>query len=764
MFRKYPGLFLLVYAAAGIFAADRWHPPVWLLFLVCLVGALSGLVILNRRLKIIAVLLFGLALGAFAAFHFSLNCYDPGPRHLLKIISEKETYRLYGRVADWPDLKEAGTEIKIALDSVLSVRTRRVTGAVLLKIEDTTTALQRGDYVNFTGRVYPVSAERRLDGFDYRRYLNMRGVFGIVYLPTALDIRVNRRPETGFYQLTDKLRQAVKDSFRRNLSPRTAALANGFLIGETRDIPADIFQMFRDSGTFHLLAVSGSNVALVLLFFLFVLRPLNLSRHTRTAILAVVIVVFCALSYGEPSVVRASVMATLVLAARFFQRRYDLNNIIALTALIILLAEPAQLFDVGFQLSFVTAWGLIYITPRLSDMFKPHHSKRWYRWLVFPAMISLVAQVCSTPVIIYYFERVPALSVLANLVIVPLVSVGVLGLLVLLAADLILPLLGQWVGSLVNIVLNLVVEVLKILGGENIPVLKTTGFLHGDTAVFCILVFFLWLVLVVKALTVKSLRRAVLISLLIFLNIGLFYGAAFSGRKDNLKLDMMKIPNGVAGVIKQDNQNSGDLIITDMLGRKYPVEEKIMSPFLGRAGVEKLDRIFILAASYNALDDILRLAVNFKASHIYAPAGLKASLTDVRTLYENPGTDSIELVFYADGAGTIDGTGFYPSANGLWAVFERVKILFVNKLSLEATEVPPDFRETFIVIGQKWLPAAEDWLRLSRVGFERIVCSKIEPYRPPPSDYDDICPDKILPEYIYDLDKTGYLSLTLPVR
>ncbi|MBN1212455.1 MAG: ComEC/Rec2 family competence protein, partial [candidate division Zixibacteria bacterium] len=598
MFRKYPGHFLLVYTVAGIFAADRWHPPAWLLFLVCLASALSGLVVFNRRLKIIAVLLFGLALGAFAAFHFSLCCYDPGPYHLSSIVSETETYHLFGRVADWPDLKEARTEIKISLDSVVSDRPHRVNGAVLLKIEDTTTALQRGDLVSFIGRVYQVSAEKGHDGFDYHRYLNMRGVFGIVYLPTALDIRVNRRPEKGFYQLTDKLRKAVKDSFRRNLSPRAAALANGFLIGETRDIPGDIFQMFRDSGTFHLLAVSGSNVALVLLFFLIVLRPFSLGRGARTAALAVVIPVFCALSYGEPSVVRASVMAVLVLAARFFQRRYDLNHIIALTALIILLADPAQLFDVGFQLSFVTAWGLIYFTPRLSERFKPYHSKRWYRWLVLPVMISLVAQVCSTPVILYYFERVPALSVLANLIIVPLVSVGVLGLLVLLTADLILPLLGQWVGSLVDIVLNLVVEILKILGGENIPVFKSAGFIRSDIAFLGILIFFLLLVLVVRAQTVKSLRRVVFILLLIFLNIGLFYSAAFGDRSDCMKLDMIKIPGGVAGIIKQNRQNRGDLIITDILDRDYPVEEKILKPFLERAGIERLDRIFLLTAPY----------------------------------------------------------------------------------------------------------------------------------------------------------------------
>jgi ComEC/Rec2-related protein len=764
MFRKYPAFFLLVYVAAGIFAADRWHPPSWFLFLVCLVAVAVGLIILNRRLKILAVLFFGLALGAFAAFHFCLRCYDPGPRHLLKVISENETCRLYGRVTDWPVLKEDRTEIKVSLDSVFTDRFHRVTGAVLVKIEDTTTALQRGDRISFHGRIYPVRAGMRHEGFDYDRYLNLRGVFGIVYLPTALDIRVSRRSPTGFFQFTDRLRDAVRESFQKNLSPTAAALAGGFLIGETRDIPKGIFQMFRDSGTFHLLAVSGSNVALVLIFFLFVLRPFNLNRYARAVVLGIVIVIFCALSYGEPSVVRASVMAALVLTARLLQRRYDLNNIIALTALIILLAEPAQLFDVGFQLSFVTAWGLIYITPRLASLFKAYHSKKWYRWLVFPAMISLVAQVCSTPIVIFYFERVPALTVLANLVIVPLVAVGVLGLLVMLTADLVLPLLGQWVGSLVNIILNMVVEILKILGGENIPVFKTSGFLHGDPAVLAILVFFLWLVLAIRALSGKQSRRAAVMVLLVFLNAGLVYGTVFGGGGNEIKLNLIKIPGGLAGVIKHDNQNHGDLIITDLVSRKYPVEEKILKPFLERAGIERVDRIFLLASPYNALDDILRLAVGCKTSQIHAPASLRASLMDARALGNLPETDAVEYVFHAGSGEEIDGPGYYPSSTGLWVVLDRARILFVNELSTETAGVMPGLREDLIVIGRKWQPSAEDWLRLHRAGFEKIICSKIEPYRPPPEEYDEICPDGILPEYIYDLDKTGYLGFTLPVR
>ena len=97
-------------------------------------------------------------------------------------------------------------------------------------------------------------------------------------------------------------------------------------------------------------------------------------------------------------------------------------------------------------------------------------------------------------------------------------------------------------------------------------------------------------------------------------------------------------------------------------------------------------------------------------------------------------------------------------------VLDRVRILFINELSEPLTGETPGFKEDFIVIGRKWQPSAEDWLRLNRTGFDKIICSKIEPYRPPPEEYDEISHDCVLPEYIYDLDKTGYLGFTLPLR
>ena len=387
MVRNYPSVFVLVLVVIGIVAAD-WLvlSPYWLLP-AAVVFFMAAAYAVSRQRRSTGIALMGLTFCFVSAFQFGLKYNQAGPGDLRTLLKEPILGRVFGRVSDWPRLKPGRTEIVVDLDSLersdqVGVDRRRVDGSLLLKVSDTTTALQRGDRVSFRARLYPVR-ERRRAGFDYGRYLNLKGIGAVAYLPTLLSVEVDRRPALGFYAVVDYLRSAVRGSLDRNLSEQAAGLARGFLIGETRDIPPDIYGMFRDSGTLHLLAVSGSNVALVIFFLIWLMRPFWFSPPVRSAILLTVIVIFAGLSYGDPSVVRASIMATLVIGARLLGRTYDLNNIIAATALVILLIEPAQLFDVGFQLSFATAWGLIFITPRLTPLFKRFHDRRWYRWLVF---------------------------------------------------------------------------------------------------------------------------------------------------------------------------------------------------------------------------------------------------------------------------------------------------------------------------------------------------------------------------------------------
>ncbi len=315
MLRKHPALLFLGLVLAGIVAADVARIPSWVFLFGAFSAVLAAVLVAFRSIRVASVI-FGVALAFVAAFHFAKDHYDLTPRHVARVADESRTVQIFGQVSDWPDLKANLTEIKVEVDSLGGRICRRVEGTILVKVTDTTTALQRGDRVEFWARIYPlVGGESGGERFDYRRYLQLKGVFGIVYLPTLLDVRIDKRSRIGLFAAVDQLRDAIRSTFSAYLSPDGAALASGFLIGETRNIPVHVYQWFKDSGTLHLLAVSGSNVALVLLVIIVLLRPFRLSRNVRAVVLLVVIVLFTMLSYGQPSVIRASVMAALVIAS-----------------------------------------------------------------------------------------------------------------------------------------------------------------------------------------------------------------------------------------------------------------------------------------------------------------------------------------------------------------------------------------------------------------------------------------------------------------
>lgn len=761
MIRKYPAVFLLCFIVIGIAVADRTHVPAWAFLLLVLLVGVTGLFALARLRLMTAAVLFPVCLGAFSGFQFAVRYYDTGPRHLSNLLSEPMVYRVFGRVSDWPDLKPNRTEIKISLDSLGGSATLPVRGQLLLKVTDTTTALQRGDYVEFTGRIYPLVDRKNDIGFDYQRYLSLRGVAGIVYLPTLLNVRVDHRSTFGFFHVIDRLRDAILGSFRRNLEPTQAALASGFLIGETRGIPSSVYNMFRDSGTLHLLAVSGSNVALVLLVAIFLLRPFALSRWKRALALLVVILTFTALSYGEPSVIRASVMAALVITAGLAQRRYDLNNIIALTAVIILLFDPGQFFDIGFQLSFVTAWGLIFVVPKVARMFETYHNRRWYRWLVFPGIVAFVAQLVSTPLVAFHFNRVPVISIFANLLIVPVVSIAVVALLAMLLADLIWPVLGLFVGSIVNVLLGLVLRLLHVFGGENMVIFKPAGVVPEQWLSWLMVGSYAVLIVLTVAVVRRNFRKITLAVGLVVVNVALIGGVARSAGSQQPVLEVISVPGGAVALVYQPGADRGDLVFAGLQARDYRIDERIIHPWLESRGISQLNSVFVTSCAYGAIDDILRLAVRFRPRGIYVHSSLKSSFTDARATIADSIGESAPIIAYSSPLPDLSSEGLSPCDSGVLIKLGECSALVTDRLGEELLLWRAPCRRHILVIGERWQPSAVDWITLQSRGTTCIICSKIAPHIHAKSPTGDMSPDAVLPDYLYDLTELGSIRVAL---
>jgi len=219
-----------------------------------------------------------------------------------------------------------------------------------------------------------------------------------------------------------QVRRFALAAFAERLPPVSAGLLGGLVLGNRTALPDDVQEAFRSAGVFHVLAVSGFNVALLAGAVWTLARAAHGSRRAAAVSGIVAVLAFAAVVGPEPSVVRATIMAVLVLAAVLLDREASVGNSLALAALAILALRPADLFDPGFQLSFAATAGLVAApAPRAS--------------LLAALAVSLAAQLAVLPITLVHFNQLSTIGVVANLAAVPLAGAAtVLGLLAVVAS------------------------------------------------------------------------------------------------------------------------------------------------------------------------------------------------------------------------------------------------------------------------------------------------------------------------------------------
>jgi competence protein ComEC len=219
-----------------------------------------------------------------------------------------------------------------------------------------------------------------------------------------------------------RVRRFALAAFAERLPPVSAGLLGGLVLGSRTALPTDVQDAFRRAGVFHVLAVSGFNVALLAGAVWTLARAAGGGRRAAAASGIVAVLGFAAVVGPEPSVIRATIMAVLVLAAVLLDREASVTNSLALAALAILAARPGDLLDPGFQLSFAATAGIV-VAPI------PHGG------LATALGVSLAAQLAVLPVTLVHFNQLSTIGIVANLAAVPLAGAAtVLGLLAVVAA------------------------------------------------------------------------------------------------------------------------------------------------------------------------------------------------------------------------------------------------------------------------------------------------------------------------------------------
>jgi len=432
---RHPALLAAACISVGVFLGDALDMSSVSILVAAVVLGFVGLVgsqSLVLTTRVVGMLAVCGALVTLGAWRITVTNSGRPSSSLTELIASERQVNLFARVDGVPYQKSSGWRLPLRL---LSVKTpngnQPLDSRVLLTSIPSLRGLQFGDYIRFDGRVFAPSTQRNPGGFDYAEYLHRQG-FDATVRPQSPLSKWPQDMHWSLYNIADPVRQWIRETFAKSLDDDPQALLVGLILGDTDRLPKPVYNAFRESGTSHLLAVSGANVWLVVGMILLPMYAFSVPRWPRTIVAMVVIVFFSFLTRNEPSVVRASLMVALILAGRLLWRPVAPVNAVGAAALIILLLSPSQLFRPGFQLSFAAVIGIIVVVGRVEPKLRGVWRTRLGYTVVLFFVASLAATVATAPISAWHFGTVPVAGLVSNLLMVPLAGMTAhLGLLLL---------------------------------------------------------------------------------------------------------------------------------------------------------------------------------------------------------------------------------------------------------------------------------------------------------------------------------------------
>lgn len=326
---------------------------------------------------------------------------------------------LEGTVIQEADLRSDRVYYWLDVDRItLGREARELQGLVLVRAPVPGPVYSYGDRLRLHGLLTRPQDAGNPGEFDYRAYLARRGVGAVLMVrdPSAIHkLGVDGNPVVRAVLAVKEKLLAVS---RATLPPEKAALVNGIVFGAQGQIDRETWQIFSESGVVHILSVSGLHVGLVMGGVLAMTGLLRLPVPMTAPLASGALLLYALLCGLGPAVTRSTLMALMFLWAHHLGRERDWPTTLAVAALISLFWRPLSLYDIGFQLSFAATWGILYLGPALDDLLKKFAP--WPVWLRGALWVSLAAQLATLPLVAWYYNLISPVSLLANLVAVPL--------------------------------------------------------------------------------------------------------------------------------------------------------------------------------------------------------------------------------------------------------------------------------------------------------------------------------------------------------
>ncbi len=623
-----PALIFSVFFISGIIIGSRYLFSFNVLTsLIILTIVIIFFIIKKENLKFISFLLTSMLISLSGIYKANIDFFYIPENHvsLFPDTEKKSNISLTGVITEIPDTDS--NRIRFVLDcrkfiTANGTDTFNVNGDVMTEVRRNIFGkrntpqplLEAGDHISLMGKLSEAQGKRNPGEFDYGKYLRIHNIYKTFYAGGYENVSVISKNDIGpvYRYAVFPLKKYVIKTIDENYSGDEAAFLKGLITGERSDISEEMKNFFVNAGVMHLIAVSGLNVAYIIISLTLLLSLFRIPVIIRVAVTILFLIFYCLFTGNSASIVRASIIGILVLIAIVIERKINFYNLIGVAAMIILINDTKQLFDAGFILSFSATISMVVFLRKFEFLFlnkiKELNIKGKKITILLAALFftSLSAQIGTIPITANYFSKISVISLLANIAAVPLSNLSLaVGFLQMLVAAL-SGHLSSVITEVNSLLLYIQLSFIKWCASLDFAYIQITNFTIAD-----IICYYLILIIL---LSIKDKSRIVYSIILCFLILCGEYVYELDLTK-KLCVTFMDVGQGDCSVI----QTPGNRTILVDCGRTSFLSnsgERTIAPYLRRTGKDRIDILIITHLHLDHIGGINYLLENFKIGKI----------------------------------------------------------------------------------------------------------------------------------------------------
>ncbi len=425
--KQVPFLIIFILFVSGIilmeYTGNLFSEYNYILISLIIILSLLSIILLRLKYKLFLNILFALIIILSGMENHFLQDERNKTNHFSKIPVSKNNYFISKIISK--KKTTSGTSFIVELKSIKSRKNQSPVSGNLLLYTDCdydSCRFMKGDLIQIPALFYPITKNKNPLAFNPKKYYHFLNVHYLAF-PDKLHIKMVKKGNSGLINYFSSIRNTIKNRLNNIIENDTAKnIAISIILGDKQNLNKNILTSFSATGTRHILTVSGMHVGIIALILNFLFSFFKSQNKIFTTIRIIIILsgiwFYAFLTGGGAAVMRAAFMISLIMTGINLHRYINVLNILFGSALIILLFNPYQLFQLGFILSYSAMLSILLFYQPINSYIKPQIKLFKYLWQLIS--ISLSAQILIFPLTLYFFHNAPVLFFLTAIIATPM--------------------------------------------------------------------------------------------------------------------------------------------------------------------------------------------------------------------------------------------------------------------------------------------------------------------------------------------------------